>query len=312
MKEATGKKKGIRLWAVFLFMGFFGFSQIKGVVVDENNKPIPYATIWIENENIVTTTEEDGHFSLEIKNLEKNLIFSALGFETQTIKATETERVVLKPVMIHLDEVVIRKNPVKQKKELGYYESGGFRYHMSYFVDGIYFNFPEEEKEKYPFIKEVKFKTLSRNQNAVIRIYFVESNEDGSPSERILSEEIILEVKKGTIKNVIDLSARKIAIPKNGFFIVFEKLKVEQNKHYEEYTFKDNKGNKTTAKGMSYEPEIPLVPIKEAVGWHKQVDNKWEKNTKTKLQNPNSFTNILMKKYHDKYLVPSVNITISN
>lgn len=300
-----------RFWIVFLLMGFLGFSQTKGVVVDENNKPIAYVNIWIENGNVVSTTEEDGHFSLEI-NQEKNLIFSALGFETKTVKATETERVVLKSVTIHLDEVVIMKNPVKQKKEFGYYESGGFRYHMSHFVDGIYFNFSDEEKEKYPFIKEVKFKTLSRKKNAVIRIYFVESNEDGSPSERILSEEIILEVKKGNIKNVIDLSDRKTAIPKNGFFIVFEKLKVEQNKHYEEYTFKDNKGNKTTSKGMRYEPEIPLVPIDKAVGWHKQIDNKWQKTAMTKLRNPKSFENILMKKYHNKYLVPSVNITISN
>ena len=311
MKETRGKKQGTTYLVLFLLMGFFGFSQTKGVVVDENNKPIPYVTIWIENGNIGTTTEEDGHFSLEI-NQEKNLIFSALGFETKTIKATAAERVVLKSVTIHLDEVVIKKNPVKQKKELGYYESGGFRYHMSHFVDGIYFNFSEEEKEKYPFIKEIKFKTLSRNKNAVIRIYFVESNEDGSPSERILSEEIILEVKKGNVKNVIDLSSRKIAIPQNGFFIVFEKLKVEQNKHYEEYTFKDSKGNKTTTKGMRYEPEIPLVPIEEAVGWHKQIDNKWQKSAITTLQNPNSFENILMKKYHNKYLVPSVNITISN
>lgn len=300
-----------RFWIVFLLMGFLGFSQTKGVVVDENNKPIPYVNIWIENGNVVSTTEEDGHFSLEI-NQEKNLIFSALGFETKTVKATEMERVVLKSVTIHLDEVVIMKNPVKQKKEFGYYESGGFRYHMSHFVDGIYFNFSEEEKEKYPFIKEVKFKTLSKNKNAVIRIYFVESNEDGSPSERILSEEIILEVKKGNIKNVIDISDRKIAIPKNGFFIVFEKLKVEQNKHYEEYTFKDHKGNKTTSKSMRYEPEIPLVPIDKAVGWHKQIDNKWQKTAMTKLRNPKSFENILMKKYHNKYLVPSVNITISN
>lgn len=313
MKETRDKKQETTYLVLFLLMmGFLGFSQTKGLVVDENNKPIPYVNIWIENENIVTTTEEDGRFSLEIKNKEKNLIFSALGFETKTIKATETELVVLKSVAIHLDEVVIKKNPVKQKKELGYYESGGFRYHMSHFVDGIYFNFSEEQKEKYPFIDELKFKTLSKNENAVIRVYLVESNEDGSPSERTLSEEIILEVKKGNVKNVIDLSARKIAIPKNGFFIVFEKLKVEQNKYYEKYTFKDNNGNKTITKGMRYQPEIPLVPIEEAVGWNKQVDNKWQKSTITTIRNPNSFENILMKKYHNKYLVPSVNITISN
>lgn len=38
------------------------FSQIKGVVVDEKNQPIPYVSIWIEHENTGTSTEEDGSF----------------------------------------------------------------------------------------------------------------------------------------------------------------------------------------------------------------------------------------------------------
>jgi hypothetical protein len=301
-----------RLWCLFIFIGFSAFSQIKGIVVDENNKPIPYVNIWVEHGNIGTTAEEDGRFSLDLKEKDKNLIFSALGFETQKVVVSAAEKVVLKSVPIALDEVVIKKDKEQLQKEIGYYESGGFRYHMAYFIDGIYFNISQEEREKYPFIKEVKFKTLSENKNAKIRIYFVESNEDGSPSERALTDEIILEVKKGNSKNVIDLSKRKITIPEKGFFIVFEKLKIEQNKHYLDYSIKDKSGKKSTYKGMSYEPEIPLVPVEQAVGWHKRVNNDWEKSTKTTIQNPNSFENILMKKYHDKYLVPAVNITLSN
>jgi hypothetical protein len=37
------------------------YSQIKGIVLDESNKPIPYVNIW-ENENIGTTSEENGSF----------------------------------------------------------------------------------------------------------------------------------------------------------------------------------------------------------------------------------------------------------
>jgi hypothetical protein len=301
-----------RLRWLFIFIGFSAFSQIKGIVVDENNKPIPYVNIWVEHGSMGTTTEEDGRFTLDLKEKDKSLIFSALGFETQKVVVSSAEKVVLKSVTIALDEVVIKKNKEQLQKEIGYYESGGFRYHMAYFIDGIYFNISQEEREKYPFIKEVKFKTLSDNKNAKIRIYFVESNEDGSPSERALTDEIILEVKKGNTKNVIDLSKRKITIPEKGFFIVFEKLKIEQNKHYLDYSIKDKSGKKSTYKGMSYEPEIPLVPVEEAVGWHKRLNNDWEKSTKTTIQNPNSFENILMKKYHDKYLVPAVNITLSN
>ena len=303
----------VNVLIIVLFLNsFWIFAQIKGVVVDENGKPIPYVNIWVENGSMGTTAEEDGSFSLELTEKDNHLIFSALGFETQKVAVSAVEKVVLKSVAIALDEVIIKKNKEQFQKEIGYYESGGFRYHMGYFIDGIYFNISQEEREKYPFIKEVKFKTLSDNKNAKIRIYFVESNEDGSPSERALTDEIILEVKKGNSKNVIDLSKRRITIPEKGFFIVFEKLKIDQNKHYINYSFKDKNGQKSTYKGMSYEPEIPLVPVEEAVGWHKRVNNEWEKSTKTILENPNSFENILMKKYHNKYLVPAVNITLSN
>jgi hypothetical protein len=183
---------------------------------------------------------------------------------------------------------------------------------MNYFFNAILFKNSKEEIEKYPFVKEVKFKTLSKTENAKIRIYFVEVNEDGSPSEKMISEELILEVKKGNNKNKIDFSKNKIIIPENGFFIVFEKLKIEQNKHQEEYNFKDKNGEKKTFKGLSYQPEIPLSPVDEEIGWNKRKNDKWEKSSKTILQNPNSYENILMKKYHNKYLVPSVNITLSN
>ena len=39
----------------------------KGVVVDENNKPIPYVNIWFANGNLAATTEVDGTFILEVK-----------------------------------------------------------------------------------------------------------------------------------------------------------------------------------------------------------------------------------------------------
>ena len=297
---------------LFLLVPFSVSAQIKGVVVDESNNPIPYVNIWIENENIGTTSELDGTFSLQLKNQEKNLIFSVIGFESKSINSKETQKVVLKSALIQLDEVVIKQKRSKQSKEIGNYESAGFRYHMNYFVNGIYFKVSDEERMQYPFIKEIKFRTLSENKNAKIRIYLVEKNEDGSPGIQLLTDEIILEVKKGNTKNTIDFSSKKIEIPKEGFFVVFEKLKIEQNIHYIEYNYKDKNGKKTSYKGLSYEPEIALLPVNEQIGWNKRINDKWEKSSKTTIQNPNSFENILMKKYHNKYLIPSVNITITN
>jgi len=301
-----------RLFVLVFLISVTLSAQIKGVVVDENNMPVPYVNIWFENGILVTTSEENGTFILEKKNQEKHLLFSVVGFETKKVEVAQAEKVVLKVASIQLDEVAIKRNYLKEKKEIGYYESSGFRYRMNYFVNALYFNITEAEREQYPFIKEAKFKTVSKNKNAKIRMYLVEVNEDGSPSENMLSDEVIFEVKKGNSKNTIDFSNQKIMVPEKGFFIVFEKLKIEQNKHYEEYAIRDKNGNKAKHKGMSYQPDIPLVAVKEAIGWNKHVNNKWEKSAKTMLQNPNSYENILMKKYHNKYLVPAVNITITN
>ena len=51
------------LWLVLL-MGFAVSAQVKGIVVDEYNKPISYVNIWVENENNSTTSEENGEFSI--------------------------------------------------------------------------------------------------------------------------------------------------------------------------------------------------------------------------------------------------------
>ncbi len=95
--------------------------EVKGVVVDENNKPIPYVNIWLANGNLATTAEADGSFVLEIKTQEQELLFSALGYESKALKASETSRVVLISIAIPLSEIVVGKPKESQQKELGYY-----------------------------------------------------------------------------------------------------------------------------------------------------------------------------------------------
>lgn len=59
---------------------------LNGILVDENNQPIPYASIQIKNKN-GTTTAIDGSFSLEINRLKNNLTIevSSLSYEPKMI-----------------------------------------------------------------------------------------------------------------------------------------------------------------------------------------------------------------------------------
>lgn len=84
--------KGNRLLYVLLLFSFYVSAQIKGVVVDEKNQPIPFVSIWVEHENTGTSTEENGSFEIEVKDKNNNLLFLALGFEKQSIKASQVEK----------------------------------------------------------------------------------------------------------------------------------------------------------------------------------------------------------------------------
>ena len=62
------------------------FSQLKSVIINsETKEKIPYVNIWVENENIGTTSNEKGGFILEIDST-KIILFSAIGFETKKIR----------------------------------------------------------------------------------------------------------------------------------------------------------------------------------------------------------------------------------
>jgi hypothetical protein len=74
--------------------------------------------IWVENENIGTTSEENGAFSIAA-SANKNLIFSILGFEKKVLKASEASNVIMKAASFQLDEVVVARHFETKKIEIG-------------------------------------------------------------------------------------------------------------------------------------------------------------------------------------------------
>lgn len=294
-----------------LFLISFSLSaQTKGVVKDSiSGEPIPYVNIWVENETIGTTSESNGSFSLDIKE-EKVLVFSALGYEVKKA-SSKTDIILLKPKVFELKEVVIEQPKFSKEIELGNYETSGFRIGLRNINSAVYFK-PYDEMITHPFLKEIKFLTKSEVENAKIRIKILSVNTDNSPGESLIDEEIIVSVKKGKSKNIVNFTEYRFKIPLVGFFISFEKLLIEDNKHYSEYTYKDNQGNKVTRKSMSIEPELCFIPIEYDIIWQSTINGNWTKSKKHILKNPKSYENLLMRKYHDKYLVPSLKITLSN
>lgn len=268
---------------LILFMVFLGlttFAQISGVVKNTNDqKPIPYVNIWVENENIGTTADENGEFKIAAP-AESQLIFNALGYENKTIKASEIDRIVfLIPKVFELEEI-----KVISKKESLEFKAGSFRSGIinSFYAGNDYTPyvvtryFPyQTDYEKTPFIKSIMPYCKSYIADAKFKIRIYSSDKNGLPGDEILKKNIIITVKKGSSKPVINLSEYNLVFPESGIFIGFEFMFLESNRY--DYTTTDSK-TKQKLNRTSIEPAFGTIStesdLKQSL---KNINGKWAK-----------------------------------
>jgi TonB-linked SusC/RagA family outer membrane protein len=85
--------------------------RIIGMVVDENGQPFPGVTVRLKlDKSSSTATDENGHFHIDVNNVNDVLIFSNIGFNTQEVAVTNdmtSLRVVMVPAVGGLNEVVV-------------------------------------------------------------------------------------------------------------------------------------------------------------------------------------------------------------
>ncbi len=97
-------------------------SPITGVVVDDNNNPVPYASVSIKNSKVGTRADENGNFTIAATTGE-TLVISAVNFAPQEVQVTGASgfTVHLKIADQTLNEVVVTALGIKrEKRSLGY------------------------------------------------------------------------------------------------------------------------------------------------------------------------------------------------
>ena len=295
------------------------FAQTKGVVVDESCKPIPYVNIWVENESIGTTSEENGEFTIADSE-NKTLVFSAVGFETLKAKLNETGKVVLKAITYQLDEVVIQKRIGKDQIEIGKFKKRDVK---MFYGTGVQpsilakFIAPTQDIKTHPFVDNITFSTFSNINNAKIKIRFYEVAQDGSPGLDYSDDIIIVSVKNGKQNNRLDLKDKNIIIPDKGLFIAFEWMIIEENKYTYEYTLDEGnvkvQGGLADSKkkiykdGLSYCPLIGTIPSDLSTSWH-FLAGKWVSRKMHKKIENFKFED----KYDNKFGELAIKITLTN
>lgn len=239
--------------AVFLLLNIYnGFSQIKSTVTDsKTNEPVPYVNIWVENENIGATADENGNFTLPDTIPNSTIIVSAVGYSNLKLPIAEIkEKTLLEPQSILLNEVVITRNPTvhkriinpidKIKKLTGFMKNGEQPEMCARFIPY------KAEYNSTPYINKITFLPTSHSKNIFFNVRLLKVNEDGTPGESLHNENILVKVKRKRKhkKVTANLSKLNIKIPTEGFFVVVEWLILDENR-VPMYDTRDENGNRT-------------------------------------------------------------------
>lgn len=111
---------------IFFFLFFlplFSWSQtLSGIVYDEHNQTVPGASVYLDGTSIGTVTDENGQYSLAVKNkINTLLIISFLGYESAMVEQPfekPAQKIHLIPKENALKEVVVVAQPFSRKSML--------------------------------------------------------------------------------------------------------------------------------------------------------------------------------------------------
>ncbi|MCG8720805.1 carboxypeptidase-like regulatory domain-containing protein [Tenacibaculum finnmarkense] len=116
--------KNMKRLIILLFVVFtnIAIAQIKGKIIDTNNQPLSFVSIYLENTITGTTTNNNGDYELSVNKKGKyTLVFQLLGYKTVTKNITITKfpfilNTTLSEEKVTLDEVLIssKENPANK------------------------------------------------------------------------------------------------------------------------------------------------------------------------------------------------------
>ncbi|MGD1960976.1 MAG: carboxypeptidase-like regulatory domain-containing protein [Fulvivirga sp.] len=144
------------------------FITIKGKVIDsETKQALPFASIYIKEESIGTTSSSDGSFIFHIPYAirSKTVVISTIGYETMEKVSSEfaaNEEIHLKPSTLELSEVIVTadKPPTaRQIVKLAHQAIGSNYPSEPYMLEGFVRDL-EKEDEKYVELLEYAAKFL--------------------------------------------------------------------------------------------------------------------------------------------------------
>ncbi len=126
LKESLKNMIKLKLIITIALLAFVsGHSQtiLEGTVLDENNLPLPGASIVIKGSVTGVATDFDGFFQIELPTGNETLVISYIGYITSEFEAANKDRALIQllPDSQKLDEVVVTALGISRaEKKIGY------------------------------------------------------------------------------------------------------------------------------------------------------------------------------------------------
>ena len=120
------RKSFFLIWMAILFaLPFNVFAQTKtvtGKITNQNNDPIPRATVQVKGSTIAVTANDDGVFSINLSDRNSVLVVSSVNYESREVKAGDRSVINIQLQSSgELSEVVVTALGItRQKRSLGY------------------------------------------------------------------------------------------------------------------------------------------------------------------------------------------------
>lgn len=229
---------------LLLFSGFTANAQISVTLKDSLTKqPVSYANIWVIGENIGTTADENGNFTLNNSAANKRIAISCVGFNRkETLFDANSKIIYLKRADNLLKEVSVTPRLRNKSLVVGKLSKKDRRFRFGNtgtpWIIGRYFP-SEDTYENTPYIQQIRCVTSSKITDSKfgVRIYSVDKG--GKPTSALHNDLIIGTAKKGDGFTKIDITDLGIKIPDTGVLIGLEWIITPKNQYEVTYSTKD-------------------------------------------------------------------------
>ena len=223
---------------IFLLIFSFINSQIINgkIISNENKKPIPYAKIGIENENLGSISDEDGNFSIDLTNVSRNnfLVVEYGGYEifkdnVDKFINSQNYTITLHENIINIQEVIINPkkyinknwgtNAKSKKIQFGFNPASTKEDKSKEF--GVLFSNSKKIK-----IDKINLNIVDIKTDVPIQLNFnIYSKNNKFPGELLATETLSVILTKDKILNetfTFDISDKNIWINKQDFFVTVQ------------------------------------------------------------------------------------------